>query len=68
MVWTTINVELTREEIAKLYRFCADHLITVDELTEEFMRWTIDNPVKAKQWLEKTMNQETEHEKVSEHA
>jgi len=66
MSWTTIAVEMEREKIAALYRFCADHLITVDELADRLLRWMIENPDEAKMWVKEHMGEE--YEKVSEHA
>jgi len=68
MNWTTISVEMDREQIAALYRFCAEQLITVDELADRLMGWLLDNPEETKAWVKEHMKPEEENEKISEHA
>ena len=48
---TTITVEITQEEKEQLFQILNSLHVTVDQVTEQFLKWCIDNPDKAALWL-----------------
>ena len=48
---TTITVEIPYEEKEQLFQILNDLNMTVDQLTEQFLKWCIDYPDKAALWL-----------------
>ena len=48
---TTITVEITQEEKEQLFQILNSLHVTVDQVTEQFLKWCIDYPDKAALWL-----------------
>ena len=48
---TTITVEITQEEKEQLFFFFFSLHVTVDQVTEQFLKWCIEYPDKAALWL-----------------
>lgn len=48
---TTITVEITPEEKEQLFQILNSLNVTVDQVTEQFLKWCIDYPDKAAMWL-----------------
>ena len=48
---TIITVEITPEEKKQLFQILNDLNLTVDQVTEQFLKWCIDYPDKAALWL-----------------
>ena len=67
MAYVTVTLEMPRKQIAKLYRYCADRLITVDEFTEDLFCWVAEHPDEASAWY-KALKRRNPDEEKSEHA
>ena len=48
---TTITVEITQEEKEQLFQILNSLHVTVDQVTEQFLKWCVDYPDKAALWL-----------------
>ena len=48
---TTITVEITPEEKEQLFQILNSLHVTVDQVTEQFLKWCIEYPDKAAMWL-----------------
>lgn len=48
---TTITVEITQEEKEQLFQILNSLNVTVDQVTEQFLKWCVDYPDKAALWL-----------------
>ena len=48
---TTITVEITPEEKEQLFQILNSLHVTVDQVTEQFLKWCIEYPDKAALWL-----------------
>ena len=48
---TTITVEITPEEKEQLFQILNSLHVTVDQVTEQFLKWCVDYPDKAALWL-----------------
>ena len=47
----TIIIEMSEEEKDKLFNILNHLGLTVDQVTDMFLRWVIDNPDEARRWL-----------------
>lgn len=46
-----ISIALRKSEREELLRLCEDYGCTLDMLVEEFLRWCVEDPERAKEWL-----------------
>lgn len=54
---TIITVEIPQEEKKQLFQILNDLNLTVDQVTEQFLKWCIDYPDKAALWLRDIMEE-----------
>ena len=54
---TTITVEITPEEKEQLFQILNGLNMTVDQVTEQFLKWCIEYPDKAVMWLRNSPEQ-----------
>lgn len=47
----TITVEIPQEEKEQLFQILNSLHVTVDQVTEQFLKWCIDYPDRAALWL-----------------
>lgn len=48
---TIITVEIPQEEKEQLFQILNSLNVTVDQVTEQFLKWCIDYPDRAALWL-----------------
>lgn len=56
------TIDLTEEEKQALDDFCAERHITIDDLFEKFLIWSIEDPERTKQWLMDAMRQQSDQD------